>query len=153
MTYFSKQRRWCQTTGCCCGGLISAAESWREGLEGPGLTFLGSMLNFFFPFENSLLFSVILLQRSSTKVKTVIEGVCVCECVCTHFSSVNSKLRISAITLSISSFNFCMWTGESVFFSQTWALLATSCDCLPECHPEGLSYTAWCSPSPSFHRL
>lgn len=32
-----------------------------------------------------------------------------------------------------------------------WAFLA--CRCLPEYHPEGLSYTSWCFPFPFFHLL
>lgn len=41
----------------------------NEGLRPPEPTFLGSMLNFFFPFENSLLFSVILLRGEATENK------------------------------------------------------------------------------------
>lgn len=71
----------------------------------------------------------------------------------------NSKLRISAITLSISSFNFWMWTGRIQCFSPQHHLTDLSSLghqlwlCLPEYHPEGPSYTSWCSPSPAFHRL
>lgn len=115
------------------------------------------MLNFFFPLENSLLFSVILLAEKQQKSEDSNKrSVCVCVCarVSSHFSSVNSKLRISAITLSISSFNLCVWTGRSQHLlpdlsfpgPQLWP-------CLPEYHPEGLSYTSWCSPSPAFHLL
>lgn len=71
----------------------------------------------------------------------------------------NSKLRISDITLSISSFNFWMGTGRIQCFAPQHLLTDLSFlghqvwPSLPEYRPEDLSYTSWCSPSPSFHLL
>lgn len=77
----------------------------------------------------------------------------------THLSSVDSKLSISAMTLSISNFNFC---NENKAVSDAGRMKCESLrrlrkvasdEALPGCRPEGPFYTFWCFRSPAFHQL